>query len=220
MAGRIIAIGDVHGCSAAWDAVLAAVDPRPDDTLVTLGDYIDRGPDSRGVLDRLIALGERRRLVPILGNHDEMLLDIVSLRPSLLVDWLSFGGDATLASYGCTTPQGIPNEHIGFLRKCVSWHESDGHFYVHASYLPRKPLHQQPLDVLRWESIRRKPPGPHRSGKVAVVSHTSQKTGEVLDLGHLICIDTWVYGDGWLTAMDVESGQLWQADKLGRIREQ
>lgn len=219
MPDRIIAIGDIHGCSAALDAVLAGADPRPGDTVVTLGDYVDRGPDSRGVLDRLIALGERCRLVSILGNHDEMLLDIVSLRPSLLAGWLSFGGDATLASYGCTSPQGIPEEHLAFLRSCVSWHETDGHFYVHASYLPRKPLRKQPLDVLRWESIRDRVPGPHRSGKVAVVSHTSQKNGEVLDLGHLICIDTWVYGNGWLTAMDVETGQLWQADKAGRVRE-
>jgi len=220
MADRIIAIGDIHGCSAALDAVLAAADPRPGDTVVALGDYVDRGPDSRGALDRLIALGERCRLVPILGNHDEMLLDIVSLRPSLLADWLSYGGDATLASYGCTNPQGIPEEHIAFLRSCASWHETEGHFYVHASYLPRKPFKKQPADVLRWESIRDNVPRPHRSGKVAVVSHTSQKNGEVLDLGHLICIDTWVYGDGWLTALDVDSGQLWQADKTGRMREE
>jgi serine/threonine protein phosphatase 1 len=218
MPDRIIAIGDIHGCSAALDAVLAAIDPRPGDTIVTLGDYIDRGPDARGAIDRLLALAKRCRLVPILGNHDEMLLEIVSYRPSLLADWLSFGGDATLASYGGRLEQ-IPEEHVAFLRDCVSWHESDGHFFVHASYDPRKPLNKQPLDVLRWESIRDRVPGPHRSGKVAVLSHTSQKNGEVLDLGHLICIDTWVYGDGWLTALEVQSGQLWQADKNGRMRE-
>ena len=218
MPGRIIAIGDIHGCSAALDAVLAAIAPRSRDTLVTLGDYIDRGPDTGGVLDRLIALSDRCRLIPILGNHDEMLLEIVSYRLSLLADWLSFGGDATLASYGGGLEQ-IPQEHIAFLRSCVAWYESAGHFFVHASYLPGKPLNKQPIEVLRWESIRDKVPGPHRSGKVAVVSHTSQKNGEVLDLGHLICIDTWVYGDGWLTALDVNSGQLWQADQNGRIRE-
>jgi serine/threonine protein phosphatase 1 len=218
MPGRILAIGDIHGCSAALDAVLAAARPQPDDTVVTLGDYVDRGPDSRGVIERLIALGERCRLVPILGNHDEMLLDVVSLNLSVLQGWLMFGGDATLASYGCSTPDGIPDGHVDFLRNCVPWYETERHFFVHASYHPRKPLHKQPPDLLRWASLRDGIPGPHRSGKVAIVSHTSQKTGEILDVGYLKCIDTWVYGDGWLTAMDVLTGQVWQADKSGRMR--
>ena len=220
MPDRIIAIGDVHGCSAALDAVLGAIDPRPSDTIVMLGDYIDRGPDTRGVIDRLIMLRGFCRLVPLLGNHDEMLLDILALRLCLLADWLSFGGDATLASYGCQAPQEIPEQHVAFLRACASWHETDGHFFVHASYQPRKPLKKQPTEVLRWASLREKLPGPHRSGKVAICGHTSQKDGEILDVGYLKCIDTYVYGDGWLTALEVNTGQIWQADKQGRKREQ
>lgn len=217
MAGRLVAIGDIHGCSAALSSVLAAVGPRPDDTIVTLGDYVDRGPDSRGVLAQLIALAERCRLIPILGNHDEMLLDILSGLHFLLNDWLTFGGDATLASYDCALPREIPPEDIDFLQSCRAWHESDAHFFVHASYLPNVPLKKQPPEVIRWESIRDRPPGPHRSGKTAIVGHTSQWDGQILDLGHLKCIDTCVYGDGCLTAMDVDSGQLWQADKHGRL---
>ena len=72
--GRIIAIGDVHGCSAALAALVQAIAPTPLDTLVFLGDYIDRGPDSRGVLEQVIALAERCIVVPLLGNHEEMLL--------------------------------------------------------------------------------------------------------------------------------------------------
>jgi len=219
MAGRIIAIGDIHGCSAALTAVMAAVDPGPADTIVTLGDYVDRGPDSRGVLDQLVVLAPRCRLVPILGNHDEMVLDILDGHRYLLADWLAFGGDATLASYECMLPEDIPPEHIAFLRDCRSWYESDRHIFVHAGYDARKPWKKQPPELLRWESIRDRLPGPHRSGKVAIVGHTSQKSGEILDLGYLKCIDTWVYGDGWLTAMDVQSGQVWQADKEGRMRE-
>src|SRR4051794_35066905 len=74
MTERIIAIGDVHGCSAALAALVRAVDPTAHDTLVFLGDYIDRGPDSRGVLEQMIALAERCTLVSLLGNHEEMLL--------------------------------------------------------------------------------------------------------------------------------------------------
>ena len=77
MAARTIAIGDIHGCSAALATLIDAIAPGGDDTIVALGDYIDRGPDSRGVLERLIALGARSRLVPILGDHEEMLLDAI-----------------------------------------------------------------------------------------------------------------------------------------------
>lgn len=220
MAGRIVAIGDIHGCSTALATVVAAVDPRPADTIITLGDYVDRGPDSRGVLEQLIALAPRCRLVSILGNHDEMLLSILAGHQYLLADWLAFGGDATLASYECTLPQEIPPWHIDFLRACSSWYESDGHIFVHASYEPSKPLKKQPPELLRWESIRDHLPGPHRSGKVAILGHTAQKGGEILDLGYLKCIDTWVYGEGWLTALEVNSGQAWQVDKDGRMRQQ
>ena len=75
---RTIAIGDIHGCSAALDALLEAIRPRPEDCIVTLGDYINRGPDSRGVIERLIELKDRCRLVPLLGNHEEMLFEALA----------------------------------------------------------------------------------------------------------------------------------------------
>jgi serine/threonine protein phosphatase 1 len=85
MSPRTIAIGDIHGCSAALAALLVAIRPRPEDVIITLGDYINRGPDSRGVLDRLVDLGRRLRLVALLGNHDQMLLDVRSGKsPDLL----------------------------------------------------------------------------------------------------------------------------------------
>ena len=104
MSGRIIAIGDIHGCLAALQAVLAALDPHGDDTIVTMGDYADRGPDVRGVLELLIALGKQTRLVPLLGNHDEMMLSVCRGNTFLPAYWLAFGGDATLASYGTDHP--------------------------------------------------------------------------------------------------------------------
>lgn len=215
--GRILAVGDIHGCLAALDAVLAAATPRSTDTIVTLGDYVDRGPDCSGCLERLIELGQACRLVPILGNHEEMLLSILDGAHSLLDAWLSFGGEATLASYGAASPEDIPATHISFLRECLPWYETERHFFVHGSYVAALPLDQQPPDVLRWEALHDRLPGPHCSGKTAIVGHTAQKDGQILDVGYLKCIDTCVYGDGWLTAMDVESGQLWQADKFGRM---
>ncbi len=218
MPHRVIAIGDIHGCLAALETVLAAVDPRAEDTIVTLGDYVDRGPDSRGVLERLIALGNQTHLVPLLGNHDEMLLDICRGRMDILADWLTFGGDATLASYGSEKPADVWPTHIEFLARCPLTFQTEKHFFVHANYSADVPLEQMPREVVLWESLKRRLPPPHVSGKTAIVGHTAQKSGEVLDLGYLKCIDTWCYGDGWLTAMDVITGQLWQANKAGMPR--
>ena len=76
----------------------------------------------------------------------------------------------------------------------------------------------QPSEVLRWESLRDVIPGPHVSGKRAIVGHSSQKSGEVLNLGHLVCIDTYCYGGGWLTALDVHTDELWQVNRRGDLR--
>lgn len=218
MPSRTIAIGDTHGYLAALRTVLEAIDPQSDDTIVTLGDYCDRGPDTRGVIDQLIELGQRCKVIPILGNHDEMLLEIVDGHDLLFEPWLTFGGSATLASYNCASADQIPSEHIEFLKKCPQYHESEGHLFLHASYMANIPLEWQPGNALRWESLREVRPEPHYSGKVAIVGHTAQFDGRILDLGHLKCIDTYCYGDGWLTAMDVTSGQVWQADKHGTPR--
>src|ERR1700730_1286910 len=114
MPPRTIAIGDIHGCSVALDALLDAIRPRPEDTIVTLGDDINRGPDSRGVLDRLIALGRRCRLFPLMVNHEEMLFEARSgVHPTT---WLGMGGLATLDSYGTGRDLDlIPDEHFEFL---------------------------------------------------------------------------------------------------------
>ena len=219
MSGRIIAIGDIHGCTPALAAVLDALIPRPDDTIVTLGDYVDRGPDVPGTLERLIQLGKQCCLIPILGNHDEMVLEIVAGSQQLMAPWLSFGGNATLAAYGCHHPSELPQSHLDFLANCHQWCETDQHFFVHASYIPNMALDDQPATVLRWEPLGDDSPGPHCSGKIAVVGHTAQPKGRILDLPHLKCVDTCCHGEGCLTAMDVRSGQLWQAGKEGRMIE-
>jgi len=212
---RLIAIGDIHGYSAALHAVLDAIAPRKCDTLVTLGDYVDRGPDSRGVLDTLIELRDRCQLVPLLGNHDQLFLQVCEGHDELFVDWFAFGGNATLGSYGRRLDD-VPCEHLDFLRGCVRYAETPRHFFVHANYLEDVPLAEQPDEVLLWESLRSRQPRRHCSGKTAIVGHTAQKDPiEILNLGHLVCIDTWIYGTGWLTAIDVDTGRVWRADQNG-----
>ena len=222
MRPRTIAIGDIHGCSRALEAVLTAIDPRPDDAIVGLGDYIDRGPDSRGVLDRLIDLEGQCKLVPILGNHEEQLLAALDGERTAVFNWLGMGGLATLASYGAqrvteADPARIPAEHIAFLRRCRDYYETEAHIFVHAQYAPEMPMDEQSPLYLRWESLRDGTPGPHESGKRVIVGHTRQKSGEILDLGHLVCIDTYCHGGGWLTALDVHTEEVWQANREGKL---
>src|SRR3954467_12922978 len=146
MPGRTIAIGDIHGCSLALDALLDAINPRPEDTIVTLGDYINRGPATRGVIERLIDLGRRCRLVPLLGNHDQKLLEARSgLHPTT---WIGMGGLATLDSYGPGRDLSlIPDEHFEFLGRYPSYHETDTRIFVHANYDPDLPMDEQPGPV-------------------------------------------------------------------------
>ena len=213
---RTIAIGDIHGCSAALVAALEAIAPRPDDTLVLLGDYIDRGPDSRGVIDRVLQLEKECRVVPLLGNHELMLLDAVQ-NPRVIGPWLECGGDATLASYGGRI-KSVPQEHLDFVHRCRRYFETDDHFFVHANYQYDVPLDEQPDYLLFWEHLFFHAPRQHDNGKRAIVGHTSQKSGEIFDLGYVVCIDTFCHGGGWLTGLDVDSGQVWQADGTGKLR--
>ena len=206
---RTITIGDIHGCSDALASILRAIDPKPDDTIITLGDYVDRGMNSKGVLDMLIELSKRCRLIPILGNHDEMMM---KARRSKLAfrHWMEFGGIETLDSYGDSGQIDlIPDEHFEFLDSCLPFFETDTHFFVHGNYDPELPLDQQDERRLRWVSLRDSLPAPHQSGKIAVVGHTPQS--EVLNLGHLICLDTGCAYGGKLTAMELGTGEVWQA---------
>jgi len=216
---RTIAIGDTHGCSVALGRLIDAISPEPEDVIVALGDYVDRGPDSRGVLDRFIELADRCRLTPLMGNHEEMLLASMRGQASVRL-WLACGGLATMKSYGAAaTFDDIPAEHIAFIDSCKLYHEAGDFFFVHANYAPLKPLDEQDVEMLLWRSLRETMPGPHCSGKTAIVGHTLQADGKIRDLGYLKCIDTGCYNNGWLTALDVDSGRVWQANERGELRE-
>lgn len=216
---RTLAIGDIHGCLTALDALLDAVQPQPDDLVVTLGDYVDRGPDSKGVLDRLIELRGRCRHVALKGNHDLMMLES---RADLgaFDEWMQCGGTQTLQSYRANLNWGlfadaVPARHWRFLEEiCVPYHEIATHFFVHANAYPDVPLAEQPEHMLFWERLSNLS-APHESGKIMICGHTQQRSGKPLNLGHAICIDTWAYGDGWLTCLDVETGRCWRANQRG-----
>ncbi len=214
---RVIAIGDIHGCSVALSRLLEMIQPASDDTIVGLGDYVDRGVNSAAVLESLVELVGKCRFVPLIGNHEVMMFR--ALRDPREVDfWFTHGGDRTLASYGGRVAN-VPQHHRTFLGHCLRYFETPTHIFVHASYVPDVPMQNQPDEVIFWEHINEFVPSPHISGKTFVVGHTPQMDGMVRNLGHIQIIDTWCYGGGWLTALDVASGRLWQANNEGETRE-
>jgi serine/threonine protein phosphatase 1 len=208
---RLIAIGDIHGHVRALRGVLELIKPTSADTIITLGDVVNRGPDSRAVIETLLELGNVCSLIAILGNHEEMMLD--ARNPRLEERWRNMGGWETLMSYGsdgliCN----VPDTHWRFLKSCRPYYEVEGYIFTHANYDARLLMQAQPGELLRWVSIEEEKPEPHRSGNIVILGHTP---GLIRDLGFCRCIDTGCGFGGCLTAMEVNMGQCWQVDEGG-----
>jgi serine/threonine protein phosphatase 1 len=214
-----LAIGDIHGCHRALVELLSEVNPSADDQLVFLGDYIDRGPDSRSVIDILCRRQQLGRAVFLRGNHEVMVLDARAdpLKANL---WQSYGGVEALYSYGAERREdwvlAIPEAHWAFLERTVRFFETPDHIFVHACLAPDLNMDEQPDWLLFWEFFERIQP--HKSGKTVICGHTPQHSGQPKDRGFAICIDTAPAAGGWLTCLDPNSGRYWQADGLGHTR--
>jgi serine/threonine protein phosphatase 1 len=220
MSSRLIAIGDIHGCDTALRSLLEAIQPTEGDTLVALGDYVDRGPNSKGVIDQLIQLRSRCNLVALQGNHEEMMLDVIKEKKPHF-RWLQYGGVETLDSYGFVGDLDIiPPEHHEFFDSMVNFYETDEFIFTHANYNATQCLEEMDVHTLRWLKLSDVTPPPHQSGKRAVVGHTHDRGGEIFDMGYVLCIDTYCYGGFWLTAYDVANGEIWQANNEGETRHQ
>ena len=217
MSTRTIAIGDIHGCDAALEALLSAIAPNAEDTIVALGDYVDRGPGSRQVIDRLIALGSHCKLVLLQGNHEEMMKRVV-LDDQEPYEWLRHGGVDTLDSYGFVGDLDVvSSEHRDFLRNLQNFYETETDFFVHANFDPNLELADQSDDMLRWVKLTQYLPDRHFNGKRAIVGHTHNRQGEIVAMPHLVCIDTYCYGGGLLTALDTTNDVVWQAKRNGTL---
>ncbi|HET6247116.1 MAG TPA: metallophosphoesterase family protein [Tepidisphaeraceae bacterium] len=215
---RTLVIGDVHGCLRQLDALLFSIAPTADDHLVFLGDLIDRGPDSAGVMKTVLRLPVSHRVTVIKGNHEQMMLDARESHDKFS-DWLRNGGDATLKSYGGVrgTLRDVPSEHWKFLETAlVDYLETDTHLFVHANAYPDMAMDEQPDYMLRWERCDRILP--HVSGKTIVCGHTPQKSGRAMNRGYAICIDTHACGGKFLTCLDAGTGKVWQADANGKVQ--
>ncbi len=216
---RTLVIGDIHGCSRALETLLREVKPNPDDVLITLGDYVDRGPDTRGVMDRLIGLESETQLVPLIGNH-EMLFLREWKDDCLTGPWMNVGGRETLESYAGDREiswDHVSEEHRTFLaERCQRYHETDTHFFVHGGVDPRLPLKDQSDECLLWKRFEESEP--HSSGKTMVCGHSAQRSGLPLRTPGCVCIDTWAYGQGWLSCLIIEFGLIVQANQKGHTR--
>ena len=217
---RIYAIGDIHGCDARLASLHEAIAedlacrPVPTPLLLHIGDYVDRGPDSAGVVARLLR-GNPIDDVPVInlkGNHEQTMLDALSGDRAAGTDWLFQGGRPTLESYGAD-PDGprerwaeaMPAEHLGFLHDLAMSHREGGYLFVHAGIRPGVPLDAQaPEDLLR---IRQPFLYTDQSfGAVVVHGHTPVKAPVVR--ANRIDIDTGAVFGGPLTCAVLEGETL------------
>jgi serine/threonine protein phosphatase 1 len=146
-------IPDIHGRYDLLSDALSAITARPSGEtaiIVTIGDYVDKGPQSREVIERLRSgVGALWRLVTLKGNHDAMMVE--ALRdPAKMAGWMEKGGDAALASYG-GDPGDVPSAHIAWLDQLLLMHVDSHRLYVHAGVDPEIPLDRQSEATLLWK---------------------------------------------------------------------
>jgi len=218
---RVYAIGDVHGCLDRLQTMheLIAEDlaarPAEEAVLVHLGDYVDRGPDSAGVVARLAA-GAPLPDVPtvnLMGNHEHMMLAALATGETETTElWLANGGADSLQSWGVPRsaqprewPSYLPMPHLMFLRDLAMRHEAGGYLFVHAGIRPGIPLDRQSRHDLMW--IRE----PFLSfkeplGTVVVHGHTPRQ--EPVVRPNRIGIDTGAVMGGLLTCVVLEEDRL------------
>ena len=223
---RIYAIGDIHGRRDLFEDLVALIEAddaargAAQTTIVLLGDLIDRGPDSAGVLDAVIALKARRALRVIAGNHEEMLLAGFERR-EVLRAFITYGGRETLLSYGldretfneatlgelqAMLPALVPKRHLAFIREMENQVRCGDYLFVHAGIRPGVGLELQRLSDLRW--IRSEFLEDKRDHGVIVI-HGHTIADAVDERSNRIGIDTGAYASGVLTAIGLEGTERW-----------
>jgi len=192
-------IGDIHGLDDLLGAALGKINARARGAaavIIALGDYVDKGPKSRQVIERLLpGIGGGWKFIALKGNHDAMMVE--ALRdPSKLAAWLEKGGDAALASYG-GDPAAVPQAHIGWLERLPLTHVDAHRLYVHAGVEPGVPLDRHSETTLLW---KRYPKGnPDGFGERHVVhGHDNDPEGPLLYPGRTN-LDTAAWRTGRLT---------------------
>ena len=233
---RVYAVGDVHGRLDLLNSLLGKIErdiigrAKAKNYLVMLGDLIDRGPDSCGVIERLMTYRQNGvQPYAILGNHEEVLLRIVAGEAALLGDWLRFGGRETLESYGLQPDElmdlnvadiphrikrAIPASHLRFLESFVDSLKIGDYLFVHAGIRPKVELSLQTQSDLRWI---RAPFLDYQGDHGFVVVHGHTISDEIVQRHNRIGIDTGAYSTGLLSAVAFEGTERWHLEAVAQI---
>lgn len=225
---RAYVVGDVHGCLEQLDRLLARIEqeirerPKTRTSIVFLGDLIDRGPASAQVVERLRTYAPSGATAHfIMGNHEEVMLRVLSGETDLMASWLRFGGIETLKSYGIERRElesldseaivprlkaAVPANHVEFLESFADSISFGDYLFVHAGIRPGIDLAEQEQSDLRWI---REPflDDPTDHGFVVVHGHTIRNQVEVAQ--NRIGIDTGAFCTGTLTALAIEGAERW-----------
>lgn len=224
---RVYAVGDIHGRLDLLDALLARIDeddaarPAVRTELIFLGDLVDRGPDSAGVVERLMGLKETGRVRYLMGNHEEVFLRAVGGDSRALRFLLRIGGRETLLSYGISAQEyrdldydelmpvlqaRVPAAHVAFLSAFENWIEMGDYLFVHAGLRPGIALEEQQASDLCWirdDFLK------HRDSFGRMVVHGHSITEDIDIRANRIGIDTGAFATGRLTAIGLEGGERW-----------
>ncbi|PMP67976.1 MAG: serine/threonine protein phosphatase [Thermodesulfobacterium geofontis] len=212
---RIFAIGDIHGCLWSLEKLLNILPANwGSDLIIFLGDYIDRGPDPKGVIERVLELKELygEKIITLKGNHEWMFERFLK---GIDIDiFLYNGGGTTLKSYYKNGKLIIPEDHLEFLRGLKLYYETEEYIFVHAGLRPGKKLEEQVEEDLLWirDSFYF---SEYKFPKTVVFGHTPFPIPLVLE--DRIGIDTGCVYGGKLTAIELPSKKIYQIDCGGEI---
>jgi len=212
---RTFVIGDLHGCVDELEWLLERLAPGSADTIVFLGDYIDRGPASKAVIERMLRLRrEGPKCVFLKGNHEDMFLAYMGLRGNYGDAFVGNGGEATLRSYGlddcpaALVASRLPSDHLDFLQELKLTYEDGSFMCVHAGFAPDRGLHEQRDEDLVWirEDFLQ---APHPFPFTVLFGHTPHR--EVfLDLPYKLGLDTGLVYWNKLSCLELRDTDLFQ----------
>jgi serine/threonine protein phosphatase 1 len=219
--GRLFAIGDIHGCPDELNALLKSIAPTQGDTVVFVGDYVDRGPSARDVIDTLLAMaGGSAETVFLKGNHEDMMLSFMGFPGHYGESFLFNGGAQTLESYGIGetalegTPEMLPAAHLEFLKGLATSYYRPPYLFVHAGIQPARALEEQDVEDMLWirqEFIF----NAHPLDATVVFGHTPMRA-VMVDLPYKLGIDTGLVYGGKLTCLEFTEGVAYQVARGSR----
>jgi len=211
---KIFVIGDIHGCLGKLQQLILCINADPEnDTIVFIGDYIDRGSAGRDVVDYIIRLKtEYKNVVCLLGNHEYMFLRYLDGLDEEM--YLSNGGQATLLAYAISLSEAprqrkakVPREHLDFFESLLEHYETDNYFFVHAGLKPGLILSRQTIHDFLW--VRREfIDADYDFGKTIIFGHTPLSSPLIMP--NKIGIDTGAVLGGKLTCVELPELKIYQ----------